>query len=185
MEISTSSIHSNVVSDIDFEPSSGMVLIFSEIESRQNTFNNQSGRTGAYLLATSDSTFTDNGSTFTTGNAVVGGIGYIVSTDVYLNNTIVNDISAEYSGFFYMINESSLKLTNVQVSNVNTHHAPALIYNIDSEIAITESSFTNFNSTAFEVTTSHQDLDIMNSNFTNGGNDADILEGGVLKLSNS
>ena len=50
-------------------------------------------------------------------------------------------------------------------------------------MVITNCAFTNFNSTGIEISTSGRDLNIINSNFTNGGNDIDLLEGGAFKLS--
>ena len=90
---------------------------------------------------------------------------------------------SEYGGLFYLINESLLNLANVQVTNVKVDYAPALIYNLDSEMHIENCSFTNFNSTGIEVSTSSQPLNILNSNFTNGGTSIDLIQGGVLKLS--
>ena len=75
-------IQSNLVSDLDSEPSSGIVLIFSTLTSYDNTFDNHTGRTGAYIMATSDSVITDRGSTFKNSVSTVGALGYIVGSSV-------------------------------------------------------------------------------------------------------
>ena len=88
----SSIIDSNAVSDVGDDPSSGMVLIFSTVNSESNKFSNHVGITGAYLMATSDSTFEDNDSTFRNAYAWSGGFAYIVQTTVSLTNTVIENI---------------------------------------------------------------------------------------------
>ena len=50
-------------------------MLYSNAESRNNIFLNQKADTGAFLLASSDSYFTDENSKFENGIANVGGLG--------------------------------------------------------------------------------------------------------------
>ena len=105
----------------DFDQSSaGVVLIFSTVTSQSNKFYDQRGDTGAYILATSTSSFVDIGSAFTKGCANSGGFAYVVSSEVMLTDTVVDNMTADLVEFVSLVNESVLSLTNVQVSNCNS-----------------------------------------------------------------
>ena len=91
LRISTSTVQSNQLdATAPSDPSCGIVLIFSTLTSTSNTYSDHKGITGAFLLASSQSSFIDNGSTFTRGDASIGGWGYIVASDVSLTNTILD-----------------------------------------------------------------------------------------------
>ena len=71
-------------------------------------------------------------------------------------------------------------MVDVKISNVYTNLNPALIYNEGSEMVIESCDFSNFNGTGIEVSNSDEILNIINTNFTNGGNIETGKYGGVL-----
>ena len=53
-------------------------------------------------MATANSNFVDEKSSFSYGYAVFGGLGYMRRSHAVLNGTIMNNMAAEIGGIFFM-----------------------------------------------------------------------------------
>jgi hypothetical protein len=132
MRFQNCTIRENKLSTSNVDPvaSPGFVMILSTVYSDNNTFSMTESGVGGFISASSSSSFQDTSSKFSQSSCTgSGGIVYAVNSDLTFSKSTISDSYAPTGGAFSLINQSSIKLTSVSVSNVNAlNRGPAIIY---------------------------------------------------------